>query len=169
MCLVYETALLHYNASTERHKPCSAHIYACRAFSRIGHFLAECPFCWRSCESHILKSYDLCSTLMITFVSSCKRYIYFFLTFIINEQLQFISVTYLWSRGVNEKGQCGLEPTDSALGPQAPHREPNVFPRNPMWGREPWVENRCNRTCKSFRKWFGGATLTQHMEQSEKQ
>ena len=89
MGLVYETALLQHNASTEHHRPCSAHIYACRAFSRIGHFLAECLFCWQSCKCQILKSYDLCSTLhrparvmenlvfkLITVVSSCKRYIF---------------------------------------------------------------------------------------------
>ena len=32
------------------------------------------------------------------------------ITFILNEKLQFISVTYLWSHGVDEKGQSGLEP-----------------------------------------------------------
>ena len=63
MGLVYETALLHYNASTEHHRPCSAHVYACRPFSRIGHFLAECLFCWQSCECHILKSYTTCVLL----------------------------------------------------------------------------------------------------------
>ena len=56
-----------------------------------------------------------------------------FLTFILNEKLQFISVTYLgfrvpvWAR--------------SSPQPQDPHRDLNVFPRDPIWGCDPWVAN----------------------------
>ena len=65
--VIYETAPVHYNASTEHHIPCSAHIYDCRGFSRIGQFLAECLFYWRPCECHMphpeVLRLDLCSTL----------------------------------------------------------------------------------------------------------
>ena len=46
-----------------------------------------------------------------------------FLTFILNEKLQFISVTYLWSHGVDEKGQSGLEPVDPTATPMFFHVE----------------------------------------------
>ena len=40
-----------------------------------------------------------------------------FLTFILNEKLQFISVTYLWSHGVDEKVPCcPPSPINSRLG-----------------------------------------------------
>ena len=53
----------------------------------------------------------------------------------------FTSVTYLWSHGVDKKGQCGSSPRTPPQ-PQAPQRDPNVFPHDPIRGRDPWVENR---------------------------
>ena len=49
--------------------------------------------------------------------------------FILNEKLQFISVTCLWSHGVDKWGQYGLEPT--------------VPTSTPMFS--PWVGNRWSR------------------------
>ena len=58
--------------------------------------------------------------------------IFTFLTFILNEKLQFISLTYLLSHGVDEKGQSGLEPAD-------PTATPMFF--RATWGRDLSVEN----------------------------
>ena len=62
-----------------------------------------------------------------------------FLTFILREKLQFISVTYLWSDGVGEKGQSGLELADPTATP-SPSPRPQCF-----FSRDPWVENRCSK------------------------
>ena len=48
--------------------------------------------------------------------------------------------------------------------PQDPYRDPNVFPRDPIWGRDPWVENRWSGlyNCLNaiLRGWGGGETGT---------
>ena len=41
-----------------------------------------------------------------------------------NEKLQFIPLTYLWSHGVDEKGQYGLEPADPTATPMFFHATP---------------------------------------------
>ena len=49
---------------------------------------------------------------------------FLFLTFILNKKLQFISVTYLSSHGVEEKAQSGLEPADPTATPMVFHATP---------------------------------------------
>ena len=69
-------------------------------------------------ETTITSSLPFCINLLSFF------YLAHSLTFILNEKLQFISVTYMWSHGVDEKCQSGLQPAYPTATPMFSHTTP---------------------------------------------